>query len=202
MSRNVATFTTNGKKYEIKRNRYLQAELEEIKSNNEESTLSAQEQKNYAILQDKYSTLEKLAKKVKELEDKFYEKFDEKAGELYDRAKSYYDKVFAETAQFEVEQNGISQKVQKEAIDSAERLVIVALQKDEKGATIRSEEEATNIWCSYVDEAGQQTAIEWLMYFVNYVVGNDSVESDPFVAQAKAKAEQRANMRKGLKMEK
>ena len=197
---NEATLRVNGEVYKIKRNRFLKAELDEIKENGNENALSAQEEKNYAILQDKYSTLEKLAKKVKELEDKFYETFEEEAGIVYERAKAHYDKVFAETAQFEVEQNGISQKVQKTAIDNAEKLVIIALQKNDKGETIRTEEQANNIWCSYVDEVGQQTAVEWLIYFVNYVVGNDNVDDDPFVAQAKAKAEQKANMRKGLKM--
>ena len=201
MNTNVATFKTNGKTYQIKRNRYLQAELEEIKANND-NALSAQEEKNYTILQDKYATLERLAVKVKELEDKYYETFDEEAGAIYKRAKAHYDEMFEETAQFEVEQNGIAQKMQKVAIDNAEKVVIVALQKDEKGNTIRSEQEATDIWCSYVDEVGQQSAIEWLIYFTNYLVGNDKVDDDPFVAQAKAKAEQRANMRKGLKMAK
>ena len=64
---------------------------------------------------------------------------------MYERAKAHYDKVFAETAQFEVEQNGISQKVQKTAIDNAEKLVIIALQKNDKGETIRTEEQANNM---------------------------------------------------------
>lgn len=200
MNINVATFKVNGKTYEVKRNRYLQAELEEIKKQNGDNTLSALEEKNYAILQEKYGTLERLAKKVKELEDKFYESFDENAGELYEKAKAYYDRIFAETAEFEVAQNGIAQKAQKSAIDNAEKLLVFALQKNEKGETIRTKEEATEIWCDYVDEVGHQNAIEWLIYFTNYVIGNDTVEEDPFVAQAKAKAEQKANMRNGLRM--
>ena len=200
MNINVATFTTKGKKYEIKRNRFLQAMLEEIKAKNSDNSLNALEEKNYAILQEKYGTLERIATKVKELELKFFENFDKEAEEIYQKAKAYYDKLFAETAEFEVSQNGIAQKAQKSAINNAEKLVIFALQKNEKGETVRTEKEATEIWCDYVDEVGHQTAVEWLIYFTNYVIGNDTVEEDPFVAQAKAKAEQKANMRNGLKM--
>jgi hypothetical protein len=90
-------------------------------------------------------------------------------------------------------------KAQKAAIDNAERLALIALQIGEKGEVIRTYEEAEEIWCSFVDEVGNNAASEWLLYMVNYVAGNDADEENPFVAQAKAKAEQRAeNMKKRI----
>lgn len=194
---NVARFEVNGNTYEIIRTRYLQAEFNRISEENKE--LSPEDEKGYALLQDKYARLEKLSNRVKELEDKYYESFDDADGELYEKAKAQYDKVYQETIDFELNLNGIAKRVQKIAIDNAEKILIRALQIDKEGKEIRTYKEAEDIWCSYVDEVGKNTAVEWLLYFVNYVTGNDSVEDDPFVAQAKAKAEQKANMRQGLK---
>ena len=193
---NVARFEVNGKEYIIKRNRYLKAKFEDMVENN--SAMSNEEQKSYALLEEKYARLEKLALRVKELEDAYYENFDDEAGALYEKAKLQYEKLLKETVDFELEQNGIAGKIKKATIDNSEKLLICALQINDKGEEIRSKEEAQEIWCDYVDEVGQNSAVEWLLCFVNYITGNDKVEDDPFVSQAKAKAEQKANMKKGL----
>lgn len=194
---NVASFFVEGKEFIIVRNRYLQAEFDSITKQG--NTLTEEEETSYALLQDKYLRLEKLAERVNELEDKYYETFDDADGEIYEKAKAQYDKVYKETVAFELAQNGVAKKVQKVAIDNAEKVVIRALQLDNKGNEIRSNEEAENIWCSYVDEVGKNVATEWLLYFIQYLTGSDNVEESPFVAQAKAKAEQKANMKQGLK---
>ena len=194
--KNIARFEINGKEYIIKRNRYLKAKYDEMID--ESNSLTNDEQKSYALLEEKYGRLDKLARRVKELEDAYYESFDEEAGALYEKAKEHYDKLLNETIDFELQQNGIANKVKKSTLDNAEKLLICALQIDENGKEIRTKEEAQNIWCDYVDEVGQNSAIEWLLCFVNYITGNDKVEDDPFVSQAKAKAEQKANMKKGL----
>lgn len=196
-NQNIPFFELDGKKYEIKRNRYLQAEYDRIVS--ESSGLTEEEEKSFALLQDKYAGLERLAKRTKELEDKYYQTFEEKDGELYNRAKAEYDKVLKSVIEFEAMQKGIAQKVQNVGLSNAEMVLIRALQIDTSGQEIRSEVEANNIWCSYVDQVGKQTASNWLLYFISYITGKDE-DDDPFVAQAKAKAEQRANMKKGLKI--
>ena len=194
---NVASFFVEGKEFIIVRNRYLQAEFDSITKQGK--TLTEEEETSYALLQDKYLRLEKIAVRVTELEDKYYETFDDADCEIYEKAKAQYDKVYKETVAFELAQNGIAKKVQKVAIDNAEKIVIRALQLDNKGNEIRSKEEAENIWCTYVDEVGKNVATEWLLYFIQYLTGSDNVEDSPFVAQAKAKAEQKANMKQGLK---
>lgn len=191
-----ATFSANGKTYEISRTNYLIAEFDKVKNENRE--LNSAEEQGLVILQDKYSRIERLAKRVLELENKYYETFNEKDGELYEKAKAVYEKEFAEVTKFEIEQNGITAKAQKNAIGNTRKIVIKALQVDKKGNTIRTEEEAKEIWNSYVEENGTEVENEWLGYFLNYLTGRDKVEDDPFVMQAKAKAEQRANMKKGI----
>jgi hypothetical protein len=197
MSKITPYFELGKQRYEIKRNRYLSAELDRIR--NESGALSAEDEQNIVKLQDKYASLKKLAERVKELEDKYYETFSEEDEAIYKRAKSHYDNVLNDVTRFEIETNGVMSRAQKAGIDNAEKLVIIALQKDDKGNTIRTAEESNDIWCSYVDEVGQATAIEWLLYMVNYISGNDGAdEENPFITQAKAKAEQRANMKKGI----
>ena len=79
-----------------------------------------------------------------------------------------------------------------------EKLIIKALQINEKGETIRTEEEAEKIWCELVDEYGQISAMEFVAFTLNYIMGADQEIENPFMTQAKAKAEQKANMRKGI----
>jgi hypothetical protein len=197
MNKNIPTFELNGQTYTFKRNRYLLAELDLIKSENK---LSPEEEQSFVILQDNYNRLAKLQERVKELEDKYYETFDKKDEEIYEKAKKAYENLLREVSQKEIDANGLSQKVQKQAIDNMERLIIIALQKDEKGKDIRTEKEANDIWCSYVDEIGTNNASEWLVYAFNYITGNDDENENPFVTQAKAKAEQRSkNRQEGFK---
>ena len=186
----------NGEKYEIKRNRHILVEIEKMR---DDTVLTDEENQNYVVLQDKYSRLKKLADRVKELEDKFYETFDEKDGEIYERAKAHYDVMFRETTDFEISTRGVVEKIQRATINKVEALVINALTMNEKGDTIRTHDEADEIWCSYVDEVGHETAKEWLLYAFNYLSGNDGAnDDDPFIAEQKAKAERKANMRKGI----
>lgn len=191
-----ATFKANGNTYEIKRTNYLIAEFDKIK--NENRTLNAEEEQGLVILQDKYMAIERLAKRVLELENKYYETFDEKDGEIYERAKAHYDKQLEELARLEVTQNGVTLKAQKASIENAKRILIKALQVDRKGNQIRTEQEANEIWDCFVEDNGTESSNEWLVWFINYLTGNDKVEDDPFVSQAKAKAEQKANMRRGI----
>ena len=130
----------------------------------------------------------------------FFEEIYKQIKEIYEKAKNAYENLLREVSQKEIDANGLSQKVQKQAIDNMERLIIIALQKDEKGKDIRTEKEATDIWCSYVDEIGTNNASEWLIYAFNYITGNDDENENPFVTQAKAKAEQRSrNRQEGFK---
>lgn len=191
MKNNIPFFELNGQRYEIKRNRYLQAEFDELK---DEFKLTEEEQIALAKENDFDERLEKLAKRKDELYEKYLETFDEKDEELYNKACLAYDKLIEQEGNAE----SIMAKRRKQLIDMGEKLVIKALEKNEKGETIRSEEEAKEIWCNLVDEYGQVAVMEFILYTMNYIVGAGEEIENPFMAQAKAKAEQKANMKNGI----
>lgn len=187
----VPFFEINGTRYEIKRNRYLQAEFDKLKG---EIQITDEEQIAMAKEEDFENRLEKLIARKKELYDKWLETFDEKDEELYKKACLAYDNL--------VEQEGkgesIIAKQRKIMIDIGEKLIIKSLQANENGDIIRTEKEAEEIWCALVDEYGQVSAMEFVAFTLNYITGADQEIENPFMTQAKAKAEQKANMRKGI----
>ena len=191
-----ATFTSNGNTYEIKRTNYIIKEFDKIKSENHK--MSAEDEQGLAILQDKYTRISRLAERVLELESKFYETFAQEDEEIYEKAKAHYEKEYADLVKFEADQNGVAIKAHEQSLDNAKKLVIKALQVDNKGENIRTFEEATEIWEHYEEEVGLASSNEWLTWFINFISGRDNIDENPFVAQAKAKAEQKANMKKGI----
>ena len=186
---NIPYFEVNGKRYEIKRTRYLMAEFDKQKS---EIELTADEEVQIAKEEEKSNALEKLSKRKEELYDKYLETFDEGDYEVYNRACSAYDRLLDEIGKLE----NVSAKHRQKTIDVAERIIIRSLQLNEDGEEIRTADEANDIWCAYVDEFGKIAAMQFVVFAANYIVGNDEENENPFVAQAKAKAEQRAQKRR------
>lgn len=186
----------NGKTYEIKRNRHILVQIDNMRH---DSKISDTENQNYTLLQEKYLRLEKLAKRVQELEDEYYKDFDDRAGALYEKARIQYEKVLRETTEFEISTDGVVNKIRRELINSVEQLIINALTINDKGETIRSNAEANEIWCTYVDQIGHQAAQEWLLYAFNYLSGNDGDnDSNPFVMAQKDKALQKTKLKQGI----
>jgi hypothetical protein len=189
--KNIPFFELNGKKYEIKRNRYLQAEFDEMKNDLE---MSNEEQISYSNQLEMEDKIRKLSERKDELYNKYIETFSDEDLEMYEKANKAYN-VFIE--QYSEMQNIVG-KQRKAMIDIGEKLIIKALQIDNEGNKIRSEEEATTIWEDFVVEYGQYTSMEFVIFTINYIIGNDDEIENPFIAQAKAKAEQKANMKKGI----
>lgn len=189
---NIPFFEVNGQKYEIKRNRFLQAEFNKLKSDLE---MSEDEQVAYVKEEDFNDKIQKLSERKSQLYDKYLETFSEEDEELYNKACIAYDKLVEQSKSLE----SVSAKQRKKTIDMGEKLIIIALQYNNKGETIRTEKEANDIWCSYADEYGEIAIMEFIAFTLNYLLGVDDDEENPFVTQAKAKAEQKANMQKGLK---
>lgn len=189
-------FEVNGERYEIRRSRYLMCELEKIR---ETSNVADDDQKNIIKLREKYSRLATAKQRADKLFDDYMETLSDESKEVYDRAQSVYDKLFEEVSQFELGANDVLHRLNKTVIDNAESLVIIALQRDSDGKVVRSKEEAENIWCAYVEEVGQKIAQEWLNALIAHITGEDEREDDnPFLAQAKARAEQAKNRNAGL----
>lgn len=188
---NIPFFEVNGKRYEIKRTRYLQAEFDAMKSDLE---MTEEEQIAYAKGQEIEARIEKLRDRKNELYDKWLETFDEKDEALYNKACAAFNALLDEVGGMESQ----SAKQRKRMVDLGEKLIIKSLQIGGDGKTIRTEEDAKEIWASFVEDVGQQTTIQFVVFTVNYILGGDEDVENPFVAQAKAKAEQRANMKKGI----
>lgn len=187
----IPFFEVDGQRYEIKRNRYLQAEFDKLKG---EIKITDEEQIALAKEEDFTNRLEKLTNRKNELYEKYLETFDPEDEEMYNKACIAYDKF--------VEQEGKGESVvakqRKQMLDMGEKLIIKALQYNDKGDIFRTEKEAEEIWCKLVDEYGQYSAIQFVAFTLNYIMGADEEMENPFIAQAKAKAEQKANMRKGI----
>lgn len=188
---NIPFFEVNGKKYEIKRNRYLQAEFDEIKKGFE---MSDEEQIAYAKEQEFDDRLEKLRTRKDELYAKYLETFEEADEEMYRKASLAFDRLIEEAAKIE----SVSGKQRQRMIHAGEQIIIKALQIDKDGKTIRTEEEANSIWSDFKSEFGQVNTIEFVIFTVNYIIGGDEDMENPFITQAKAKAEQKASMKKGI----
>lgn len=187
----IPFFEVDGKRYEIRRTRYVLAEFEKRK---EELSLSADEEKEYVKEQDKNKQLEKLSQRKEELYEKYLDTFNEEDEEKYKRASVAYDTLLNEISAMK----NIMGAYHKKIIDLGEQLIIASLQWDDNGKTIRTLDEANQIWNSYVDEVGKNSATEFVAYTTQYLVGGDEDEQNPFVAQAKARAEQTMQRKQGL----
>lgn len=185
-------FEVGGKRYEIKRTRYVLAEFDKRK---EEISLSADDEKEYVKEQDKNKQLEKLAQRKEELYEKYLDTFDDVDKEKYDKACVAYDTLINEISTM----SNVSGKYHKRIVDLGEQLIIASLQWDENGKTIRTWDEAEKIWKSYVEQVGNNASVELVAYTTQYLVGGDEEEQNPFVMQARAKAEQNLQRKQGLK---
>ncbi len=184
-------FEINGQRYEIKRNRYLMAEFDKLKS---EIVITDDDQIAIAKEEEFANRLEKLTNRKAELYDKYLETFDPEDEELYNKACSAYDKFLEQEGKGE----SVVAKQNKKMLDMGEKLIIKALMLNEKGEITRKYEEAEGIWCELVNEYGQYSATQFVAFTLNYIMGADEEIENPFMTQAKAKAEQKANMKKGI----
>lgn len=196
MSNSIPSFEVNGETYEIKRTRYLMAEFDNMR---DDISLTDEEQAEYVKEQDRSEALNRLEERKKELYEKYLETFDEDTNALYKKACEAYDNLVDEISKMD----NVSGKQNKKVLDASEKLILKALTINDKGETIRTEKEAADIWCSYVDNVGKIEAMQFIAYAANYIIGNDEESKNPFVAQAKAKAERNAQMRRnGMKLAK
>lgn len=192
MEKIIPFFEVDGKRYEIKRTHYVTAEIEKRKG---EISLTADEEKQYVKEQEKKQQLEKLSARKDELYETYLKTFDEKDEEMYEKACAAYDKLLDEISKME----NVSGKYHKNIIDLGEQLIIETLQWDNEGKRIRNVDEANKIWSAYVDEVGKTAATEFVAYTSQYLVGGDEDEQNPFVVQARAKAEQTMQRKQALK---
>lgn len=192
MSKLNPSFVVDGKKYEIKRTRYLECQYEQISEQNaftdEQQTLLAKGTK----LRMEY---EELAEQFRPIKEKHFANMrDKELTAEYKAFKEELDELYKELTDFEIRHKEVSMSaLQKVAVDKAEKLLILALCEQYN----LDEKTASEVWCKYVDEIGVATASEWVMFMLDALF-NEEETTDPFLKQARAKAEMRAEQRKGL----
>ena len=109
MNKIIPFFELNGQTYEIKRTRYLLAEYDKL---GEQSQLSNEDKANAIKAQSLLGDIQRYAEKTKELEEKFFETFDNEDERKYLKAKELYTKALEELTALEVE-SGSTTKLQK-----------------------------------------------------------------------------------------
>jgi hypothetical protein len=138
---------------------------------------------------------EELAEQFRPIKEKHFANMrDKELTAEYKAFKEELDELYKELTDFEIENKSVSMSaLQKVAVDKAERLLILSLCEQYDLA----EENAKEVWCKYVDEIGVSTASEWVMYMLDALFNEEEV-ADPFLKAQRAKAELRAEQRKGL----
>lgn len=193
MSKIIPFFELNGQRYEIKRTRYLLAEYDKL---GEESQLSNEDKANAIKAQSLIGDIQRYAEKVKEVEEKYFETFDDEDERKYLKIKALYEVKLEELTALEVE-SGSTAKLQKAGIDLLERIAIKGLAEQYFNF---DEIKAEKIWGDYVDTIGNNATIEWLTGMSECLFREDEeVEENSFLSQMRAKAEQRAINRKNIK---
>ena len=186
-------FEVKGTKYEIKRTRYLESEYDKITS---ESKLSDEQQSDfvdYAKLESEYTEI--LEKYSEAKDDYFDDVLNEEKEKKYLAFKKLSDSKYNEMKEFEMTHKNISLKDMRElAYENGIKLLYVALQEQYQ----LSQEQAKMVWEDFVDHFGKQTSMEWILVMTQSLFERDEEEENPFLKQAKAKAMQKAEQRKGL----
>lgn len=186
-------FEINKIRYEIKPTRFLIAEYEKI---GDSQNISKEDKVNAVKLQNMANQLKGLAEKLNELKETYYADMTNKQAKAqYKACKEEYDEAFEELATFEIE-SGSTNKLQKETINVLERIAILGLAEQYFD---NDADKANDVWCSWVDTVSKDTATEWLVEMSNNLFGADEEDESSFLAQVRAKKEERANnKRNGL----
>ena len=194
MNKIIPFFELNGQRYEIKRTRYLLAEYDKL---GDESQLSNEDKANAIKAQSLIGDIQRYAEKVKELEEKYFETFEDEDERKYLKIKALYESKLDELTKLEVE-SGSTTKLQKAGIDLLEKIAIKGLAEQYFNF---DESKAEKIWGDYVDTIGNNATIEWLTGMSECLFREDEeVEENSFLSQMRKKAEQQAiNRKNGIK---
>lgn len=175
MEKIIPFFELNGVRYEIRRTRYLLAEYDELSKS---ADLSNDDKTNAIKAQSLLSDVQKYALKVQELEEKFFETFDDEDERRYLKAKELYAKAYDNFTKLEVENGSIS-KLNKQGIDTLEKIAIIGIAEQYK----MDYEQAKKTWESYVDTVGKETASQWLLGMAECLFVKEEEPKDPFLSQ-------------------
>lgn len=193
MNKIIPFFELNGQKYEIKPTRWLIAEYDKL---GDESQLSNEDKANAVKAQSLIGDIQRYVEKVKELEEKYFETFDDEDERKYLKIKALYEIKLDELTKLEVE-SGSTTKMQKAGIDLLEKIAIKGLAEQYFNF---DEVKAQKVWESYVDTLpNHEIVIEWLTSMSECLFrSEEEIEDNSFLSQMRARKEQQELKRKNL----
>lgn len=191
------TFEVEGQTYEIVRTRALECEYEKIIK---QSSLSEQDERAFADYIKLQAETEELAEKFRMAKEDFYnDVLDEEKEKKFLAFEKLYNRKYQEIIDFTTTHKDFStQKVEEIAMDNGVKLFVLALSQKYG----MSQDEAKSVWEKFRDflseKYGMQSPREWILTMVRELFEGEEEEIDPFLKQARAKAQQRMEQRKGL----
>lgn len=191
------TFEVEGQTYEIVRTRALECEYEKI---TKQSSLSEQDERAFADYIKLQAETEELAEKFRMAKEDFYnDVLDEEKEKKFLAFEKLYNRKYQEIIDFTTTHKDFStQKVEEIAMDNGVKLFVLALSQ-KYGI---NQDEAKSVWEKFRDflseKYGMQSPREWILTMVRELFEGEEEETDPFLKQARAKAQQRMEQRKGL----
>lgn len=190
MNKLVPFFEVEGRRYEIKRTRYLLAEYEKLSN---ESTLSNEDKANAIKAQSLIADIQKYAQLMAELWDLYTQTFDDEAERRYLKVKALYEKALAELAELEVE-SGCTTRLQKAGIDLLEKIAILGLAEQYFDMDY---DKAVEVWVKFVEKLGKAHVAEWLSAMAECLFSEEEVEENSFLAKVRAKNNARKDKQTG-----
>lgn len=192
MSNIKPSFNVNGKNYEFIFTRYLQLEYQKIADEKKHDSQYQKEIAEYTRLQEEFETLQK---RYSTARSEFLDNpLDSDKKAVYIAIKEVYEASYKEFVEYTSTHNAPNE-ADKYVVDMLEKLVLLALEEQYK----LSGEEAEKVWCSFVDENGQNTAMEFLAYLGKvWLTDIDEDPENPFIKAMRTKAEQADNRKAGL----
>ena len=185
-------FEVEGKKYEIIRTRALECEYDKIREQNKLDDESISLTNDYAKLMLEYEEIMEKYNIAKE--EYFDDVLNKDKKSKYKAFKELSDEKFNELKNFELNNKGFSlNKVQKVAYNNGVQLLVFALCEQCK----LERDEAISVWDKFVAHFGQDIAQEWINAMIQTLFDSEEDEN-PFLKQAKARAEQKMQQRRGL----
>lgn len=191
------TFEVEGQTYEIVRTRALECEYEKI---TKQSSLSEQDERAFADYIKLQAETEELAEKFRITKEDFYnDVLDEEKEKKFLAFEKLYNRKYQEIINFTTTHKDFStQKIEEIAMENGVKLFVIALSQKYG----MSHDEAKSVWEKFRDflseKYGMQSPREWILTMVRELFEGEEEETDPFLKQARAKAQQRMEQRKGL----
>lgn len=180
MEKIIPYFELEDRTYEIKLTRYLLAEYEKEVAKNQ---LSKEDQAKATKSVSLSRRVVKFAEKLKELEERYFETFDEEDKRKYLSMQEMYDEAYDSLMKEEAE-NAILQSSQKAMINVLEQVAIKGLSEQYFNGEYQK---GKDLWEKYVEVIGESEAVEWLFAMQDCLFNKDKKDNEnSFLAKMRA----------------